>query len=183
MPTLISHAMIGLAAGAAVAEGSMSPKFWALSILCVAIPDADVLGLRLGIPYGHLFGHRGFLHSICFAFILGLLVTIAFFPEESMRTRRWWVLASYFFALTASHGILDAFTNGGLGIALLAPFDNTRYFFEHRPLEVAPISVTAFFTRWGMRVMKNEIVWIWLPALVLVVAVRLGIRPGFFPNV
>ena len=183
MPTLISHAMIGVSAGSAVADGSMSPKFWALSILCATIPDADVLGFRFGIPYSHMFGHRGFFHSICFALVLGLFVTMVFFPQESIRTRRWWILAGYFFSVAASHGILDAFTNGGLGIALLAPFDNSRYFFQHTPIQVAPISIAAFFSTWGVRVIKSEIVWIWLPALLLMLAVRLGIRPAFFPRV
>jgi inner membrane protein len=37
---------------------------------------------------------------------------------------------------TASHGILDAFTNGGLGVAFFAPFDKTRYFFPVTPMKL-----------------------------------------------
>ncbi|NIM77978.1 MAG: hypothetical protein GTO20_04240 [Candidatus Aminicenantes bacterium] len=59
----------------------------------------------------------------------------------------------YFFLLTASHGVLDAFTNGGLGIALLSPFDTTRHFSPWQPIEVAPIGIWAFFSDWGVKVM------------------------------
>ena len=67
------------------------------------------------------------------------------------------------FLLTASHGILDAFTNGGLGVALLSPFDNGRYFFPWTPIEVSPIGVRAFFSAWGLGVLKSELLWVWLP--------------------
>jgi inner membrane protein len=80
----------------------------------------------------------------------------------------------YFFLLTASHGILDAFTNGGLGIALLSPFDTTRHFFPWQPIEVAPIGIWAFFSDWGVRVLWSEILWIWLPLLVIVIVVKLS---------
>jgi membrane-bound metal-dependent hydrolase YbcI (DUF457 family) len=71
----------------------------------------------------------------------------------------------YFFLATASHGVLDAFTNGGLGVAFFAPFHNARYFFPVTPIEVSPISVRAFFTARGARVMASELIWIWLPAI------------------
>lgn len=37
-------------------------------------------------------------------------------------------------------------TNGGLGTALSAPFDNTSYFFSWRPIMVSPISAGALFS-------------------------------------
>ena len=75
----------------------------------------------------------------------------------------------YFFILTASHGVLDALTSGGLGIALFAPFDNTRYFFPYTPIKVSPIGVAAFFSDWGKRVMISEILWVWLPAIFILI--------------
>jgi hypothetical protein len=39
----------------------------------------------------------------------------------------------FLFLATASHGILDAFTDGGRGIAFFAPFGTERYFFPHHP--------------------------------------------------
>jgi inner membrane protein len=69
--------------------------------------------------------------------------------------------------VTASHGALDALTNGGLGVAFFAPFSNARYFFPWRPVEVSPIGVAPFFSEWGVRVLESELVWLWLPAAAL----------------
>ena len=76
----------------------------------------------------------------------------------------------FFFLLSASHGILDAFTNGGLGIALLSPFESTRYFFPWTPIMVSPIGIKGFLSRWGLLVIKSEPLYIWLPSLLLVIA-------------
>ncbi len=45
----------------------------------------------------------------------------------------------FLFVATISHGILDALTDGGLGVAFFAPFVNTRYFFPWTPIKVSPI--------------------------------------------
>ena len=74
----------------------------------------------------------------------------------------------YVFLATASHGLLDALTNGGPGVAFFAPFDDTRYFFAFRPIVVSPIGIRPFFSAWGARVIVSEVGWIWLPALVFV---------------
>ena len=80
----------------------------------------------------------------------------------------------YFTVVTASHGVLDALTNGGLGIAFFAPFDSTRYFFAWRPVRVSPISITAFFSRWGVRIVLSEMLYIWLPTGLLLGLCTLG---------
>ena len=46
-------------------------------------------------------------------------------------------LAIFFAAITASHGLFDAMTNGGLGVAFFAPLDNARYFLPWRPIPVS----------------------------------------------
>jgi inner membrane protein len=71
----------------------------------------------------------------------------------------------YFFVATTSHGILDAMTTGGGGIAFFAPFWNERYFFPWRPILVSPMSVRRFFTERGARVIASEIQYVWIPAL------------------
>jgi inner membrane protein len=53
--------------------------------------------------------------------------------------------------------VLDAMTNGGLGVAFFAPFDTTRYFFPWRPITVSPIGVGSFFTHRGALVVLSEI--------------------------
>jgi inner membrane protein len=76
------------------------------------------------------------------------------------------------FVATASHGVLDAFTDGGLGVAFFAPFDGTRYFFPVRPIRVSPIGVARFFSRTGMEVLSSEMIWVWIPSGVLALFAR-----------
>lgn len=89
------------------------------------------------------------------------------FKNEAMFSKRWLFYFSFFFLLSASHGVLDAFTDGGLGIALLAPFDNTRYFFPWTPIIVSPLGLRGLLSHWGMLVMKSELLWIWLPCFLI----------------
>lgn len=174
MPTIITHTVVAGIAGKIFARTQMSVRFWLLSIVCSVLPDADVIGFSIGIPYAHFWGHRGFLHSIFFAMILSLLIVFAFFRSHKVFSKSWWKYIIYFFVLGASHGVLDAFTNGGLGIALLSPFDNTRYFFPWTPLEVSPIGVRAFVSNWGLRAIISEIWYIWLPLAIVVIAINIA---------
>ena len=91
------------------------------------------------------------------------------FPRLPERWTRF-LLFSYFFVVTASHGALDAMTNGGLGIAFFAPFDNTRYFFPFRPVKVSPIGLS-FFSARGLDVIWSELLWLWVPATIIAGAV------------
>ena len=78
-------------------------------------------------------------------------------------------MAAFFFLATASHGLLDALTDGGLGVAFFAPFSDERYFFPWRPIAVSPISVRRFFTGRGLDVLASELVVVWMPATVMAV--------------
>ena len=71
----------------------------------------------------------------------------------------------YLFLATASHGLLDAFTDGGLGIAFFSPFDATRYFFPVTPIAVSPIGA-GFISDRGLKVIWSELEWVWLPSIV-----------------
>ena len=170
MPTIITHSVAALTAGKSFGPKEVPNRFWLLSIFCSVIPDADVIAFSPGIPYGHFFGHRGFFHSPFFAFLLCLFIVSVFFRTERIFSRRWWFYLAYFSLLSASHGILDAFTNGGLGIALLSPFDQTRYFFPWRPILVSPIGISGFISQWGLMTLKSELLWIWLPSLLIVIS-------------
>jgi inner membrane protein len=168
MPTIMTHGMLGIAAASVVPYRKSREKVFAFSVLCSILPDADVVGFVFDVPYGHVFGHRGFFHSLCFAVAVTTVVVCVAFREERAGSKAWWGLMGYFFVLSASHGILDAFTAGGFGIALLSPFDNTRYRAWVTPFEAAPLDLAGFLTPWGLRVLKSEILWLWLPALALV---------------
>jgi inner membrane protein len=60
--------------------------------------------------------------------------------------------------------LLDALTNGGLGVAFFAPFSGARFFFPSRPIEVSPISVPRFFSDRGLAALAIELVIVWVPA-------------------
>lgn len=167
MPSAITHAAVAVAAGIGFAPKDVPPCFWSLAIACSILPDADTLGLPLGIPYSHFWGHRGFFHSPFWGLMLGLFIPLAFFGETHIFSRRWFFYMVFFFLLSAGHGILDAFTSGGLGIALLSPFSNARYFFPWRPIVVSPIGITPFFSHWGVSVLKSEFTWVWVPSYVI----------------
>jgi inner membrane protein len=169
VPSFISHAAVAVSAGVAFAPRDVPGQFWAVAILCSILPDADAIGFPFGIPYHHVFGHRGFFHSLFFGLLLSVFVVSIFFRKPDIFSARWFFYMIFFFLLAATHGILDAFTNGGLGVALFSPFDNTRHFFPWTPIEVSPIGVKAFFSKWGFAVIKSELRWVWLPSFIVVV--------------
>jgi inner membrane protein len=80
------------------------------------------------------------------------------------------------FVSMASHGALDAFTDGGLGVAFLWPWSDARFFapVSWRVIEVSPIGPIAFLSRAGS-VLASEAGWVGAPALVLGLAVT-GVR-------
>ncbi len=162
MASIFGHAIFGGVISKTIIPNA-SIRLIIVAALCTIIPDADVIGFQVGIDYGHPLGHRGFSHSILFAMVLALVFTILFFRKTD---RPWLIFVCLFFS-TISHGILDAFTNGGLGVGFFVPFDNTRYFFDHRPIQVSPIGVENFFTERGWSVIKSELVWIGLPCLII----------------
>jgi inner membrane protein len=137
-----------------------------LGALCSAIPDLDVIGFRFGVHYGDFWGHRGFTHSLAFAAVLAALAATVALPRGTDRARRVRLLA-YLFLATASHGVLDAMTDGGLGVAFFSPFDNSRYFLPWTPIQVSPIGIGRFFTARGLPVLESEFLWIWIPSALL----------------
>jgi len=166
MASVFSHAIAAAAISAAFTRSPQPARFWVLGMTCAMLPDADVVAFALGIPYDHALGHRGLSHSLAFAAALaGIVVAAAFRGEQYAARRRG--LWAYFFVATASHGMLDAMTTGGLGVAFLAPFNDSRFFFPWRPILVSPISIARFFSERGLAVMRSEVEWIWLPSMAL----------------
>ena len=127
MASAFTHGFVALSFGKLMFPERMPLRFWVLSIVCTLLPDIDVVGYYFGVRYGDMLGHRGFSQSLLFALLVAVLVTLASFPAVRRLSRQWWLLAACFFAATASHGILDAMTNGGYGIAFFSPF-NARFF-------------------------------------------------------
>ncbi len=144
-------------------------RVWIIGALCSVVPDLDVIGFHFGIHYGDFWGHRGFTHSLLFAVLLATLALLLTFRQAVPGLSRF-ALWMYFFLATASHGVLDAMTNGGLGVAFFSPFNNIRYFLPWRPIRVSPIGVTRFFSHRGLEVVQSELLWIWLASALLIVS-------------
>ena len=163
MPTIFSHAFFGTSIGSAFAPKELRARFLILTALCTILPDFDVVSFKFGINYASVLGHRGVTHSIAFALLIGWLIgTFCFRSTELAR----WKVVLYFSAATLSHPLLDMLTNGGLGVALFAPFSNERFFFPWRPVQVSPIGA-GFFSERGVEVALTELLWIWLPGVVI----------------
>jgi inner membrane protein len=166
VPSVFSHAIVG---STLVACGLSRPRatLVALGAALAVVPDLDVVGLAVGWGLDHPLGHRGLSHSLLAAAGLAAVTTLALpsRPAES-RWRLWLVLA----LAAASHGLLDALTNGGRGVAFFAPFVATRWHFPARPIEVSPIGVWSFFSQRGVEVLANEVVWLWAPSLAALAA-------------
>jgi inner membrane protein len=157
-----AHAFAAATLAAAVAPGRWLPRLLVVGIVCSLLPDVDVIGLGLGVGYGEFLGHRGFSHSLAFAAATAALATPLLFRGPDWQTLRLRI-GVYLFIVTASHGVFDAMTNGGLGVAFFSPFDDARYFLPFRPVEVSPIGVAAFFTARSLGLLVTELIWIALP--------------------
>ena len=148
----LGHVAVGLAAArwsSTLEDRAASRRRDAVLLAGLALlPDADVVAFAFGVPYAAPFGHRGAAHSL----LVGALVGVA--AGWIWRRPRFGVAAAI---ATMSHGLLDAVTDGGLGIALLWPFTDARFFFPWHPLPVAPIGVGMLSLR-GLHVLGVELV-------------------------
>ncbi len=166
MASALSHPAVPLAI--AVAAGSAVVPLRLTLLACVAsvLPDVDALGYWAGIPYDAPLGHRGFTHSLVFAALVAL--------GGAAFARRLGVSRTAAFAVVllaaASHGLLDAMTTGGMGVAFFSPFSNARYFLPWRPIVVSPIGIERFFSERGVTIIASELTWIWAPCAALAAA-------------
>ena len=166
MCSVLTHPAVPIALITVLPQEALSLPLLLVGAACSVMPDLDVIGFKFGITSDHMLGHRGLSHSIVFAAALGALLTYTLFCNSYPDP---WVIFLFLFLSTLSHPLLDTLTNGGRGVALLAPFSNARYFFPWRPIEVSPISVQRFFSRRGVQIMRSELRWVWLPAAGVVI--------------
>ena len=134
MPTIFTHAVVPLAIAVAAGSGRVSPKLALAGVAFAMLPDADVAAFKFGIAYEDTWGHRGATHALAFAAVCAGAVSLVW--EEA---RSWFGFAFLTLAM-ASHGLLDAATDGGLGAALLWPFSDARIFAPFAPVRVPRVS-------------------------------------------
>ncbi|MET0514319.1 MAG: metal-dependent hydrolase [Nitrospiraceae bacterium] len=166
MASPVTHAVVAISLATAWKYPRPAWSFLVLGVISAEIPDLDVIGFLFGVPYGHPFGHRGFTHSLLFAGCLAGAVVGLGSSMDEWGTRRGSLWSFIFFA-TISHGLCDALTDGGLGVAFFVPFDSSRYFFPFRPVVVSPLDWRDAFSAVGVKVLRSEVIWIWIPCIIL----------------
>lgn len=178
MPTILTHAAVPLALGLGLGSRLVPPRLLLAGVIAAILPDLDVLAFKLQIPYADNFGHRGASHSLLFALSVGVLALLA---APQLRCSR--VRALAFISLAAaSHGLLDMFTNGGLGVALWWPWSAERLFTPWQVIEVSPLTLQRLLSPRGMAVLQSELFWVWLPAAGLASALLILRKIGSMGN-
>lgn len=165
----MSHAAVPIAGAILLGRRRLSLPVIGIGLVFAMLPDIDVVGFPLGVDYADTWGHRGATHSLLFA------AASALFMVALLRPRHYVIASVYLFIAMASHGLLDMLTNGGLGAAILWPWNDQRYFAPMTPIAVSPIGISNFISLRGARVLLSEIIWIWAPISVLVGAI-LGLK-------
>lgn len=160
MATIIGHGVLAYTFAKVAPKHERSTLLVKSAVYSSMLPDLDVIGFRLGVRYEEMLGHRGLSHSLAFALAWALVVTLVLFRKLKRSEQ---LIAFFVLGLsTASHGVLDAMTDGGLGVAFFAPFSNSRYFLPWEPIQVSPIG-RGFFSLEGVEVIMSEALWIGLP--------------------
>ena len=118
MATIITHPLVPAVAAYLIGRDKIPTKLIVAAGVASVVGDLDVIGLRFGISYGDQFGHRGFTHSIFFSALIGLLATLF---HKRLAADKWTTFLLVFIG-ACSHGVLDAMTDGGRGIAFFWPF-------------------------------------------------------------
>jgi len=189
--------MVAVVATGAVYGLKAPARLWVIATVASAMPDLDYGLHAYGVDYADLWGHRGMMHSVFFAVMVAAGTVLLFFRPRGEGVRRSQpgqprarfpadfrsAVGVFLFlsALIASHGFIDAFTNGGLGIAFFSPFSAERHFMPWTPIEVPDLGLRSIFRARFLEVMMSEILWVWLPVLAIgaiVVAARRVMAPA-----
>ena len=158
----VAHIAVAVAAARPLEQSRRLSWRAALALTTLSLlADVDVLAFRFGVPYSAPLGHRGATHSLLFAVIAGT-ATALLLARSGGRSFFRTALAACLVAV--SHPLLDALTDGGLGVALFWPFSTARFFAPWRPIPVAPIGARMLSGR-GLHVVAVEALWS-LPLLV-----------------
>jgi inner membrane protein len=151
MPSSVAHALVAVTVAAALRPRPTPRRFWLPVAVCAVVPDLDAIGWPFGLPdIAWLGGHRALTHSLLFAGALGAAIGTMYTRSPEWRGIRVRLCITLAIA-TATHGILDAMTTYGAGVAFFAPLWWTRYKLDWQPF-------TGVLT---------EVLLLWLPAACL----------------
>lgn len=168
MSSLLGHTMAGITLAAAFTKGRPPRRTWALAIACAVAPDLDWFTGFLRFADHSSLSHRGLSHSLLAALLIAAMAMLIGFRDQLRSPRPWACMLSAAF----SHGLLDACTFGGTGVALLLPFSKARFVCVWQPIFVSPIPLSSKLLDWLLFSLGTELVWIGLPALLVFTAPR-----------
>lgn len=162
MASVFGHSIVGYTISKVI-NNNTSKWLLIAAVFSTILPDFDVIGFRLGIPYASPLGHRGFTHSLLFAILWSVFLMFTIGRTHKI------IWLSVIFLSTMSHGLLDAITTGGEGVGFFIPFENSRYFFNVKVIRVSPLSIKNFFTQWGLLVIYSEIKYVFFPCMIMII--------------
>lgn len=168
MSSLLGHALAGLTISAAFTKGRPPRRTWAFAMACALAPDLDWFTGFLPFLDGTSLSHRGMSHSLIAAGLIATAAMLIGFRSDLRNPRPWACLLSAAF----SHGLLDACTFGGTGVAFLLPFSRARFVCVWQPIFVSPIPLSGKLFDWLLFSLGTEVVWIGIPALLVFSAPR-----------
>lgn len=160
MPSVLGHALAGLTISAAYTQGRPPRRTWILATACAVAPDLDWFTGFLRLSDGNSLSHRGVSHSLLAAALIAAAAMLIGFRHRLRSPRHWACMLSAAF----SHGLLDACTFGGTGVAFLLPFSRARFVCLWQPIFVSPVPLTGRLLDWLLFSLGTEIVWIGIPA-------------------
>ena len=163
MASAVSHFVIGAAfalplTGVPSIKKTVRPAglMFTAGVLAVA-PDIDTAFYGI-IPYAHFLGHRGFVHSPFFAFLIAVVLSSLLYAiARDLGFRAFLGITAAFTLALASHGILDAMTDAGLGVMLLYPYSEERLFLPWRPFYAPPIKLSSLSYSKVQMMIKSEL--------------------------
>ena len=123
----LTHLVLGATIGVTFSPKHRTTQMMLAGSALQVLPDADVLANLGTSPEAALLIHRGFTHSILFAFLCALFLS-AWLPHSRTLNRSpgYWLLFSLTQLLT--HDLLDSFN--AYGTALFIPFSFERISFH-----------------------------------------------------
>ncbi|WLT31049.1 metal-dependent hydrolase [Geothrix sp. PMB-07] len=163
MSSLFGHALAGLAISAACTRSRPPRRVWAFAVACAVAPDLDWFMEFFQLSQRASLAHRGISHSLLAALLIAVAAMLIGFRPQLRSARLWTCML----AASFSHGLLDACTFGGTGVAFLLPFSNARFVGAWQPIFVSPIPLSGKLLDWLLFSLGTEIVWIGLPAAVV----------------
>lgn len=120
----LTQAALGAAIGEAVLGKKLGQKAAIAGAILGTIPDLDVLLLPFFNDLQSISIHRGYSHSIVFAFLAAFVSAYVMDRIKWTKSISYWMLWLFSFLALFTHMLLDAFTS--YGTQLMLPFTDWR---------------------------------------------------------